>query len=105
MDNSIESNVKYNKVEFIDSTEKIVIDVVEPMKRVIILPNIKTQEYFSIRSAYANNDINITITYTPESDFYDKKQGIISEHNYYYTINYGAEKYTSRNFSYDEALY
>lgn len=94
-----ETIVKYDKVEFIDSTEKLIIYAVEPVKQTIVINKMSTEQYFTVKNS---TDLNISIVYTPKSDYYDYKAGKISEHNYKYKIAYDGKVWESYSFEKDE---
>ena len=94
-----ETIVKYDKIDYIDSTEKMIIYAVEPIKQTIVINKLTTETYFTVKNS---KDINVSIVYTPMSDYYDYKSGKISEHDYNYKINYDGKVWEGYSFEKDE---
>jgi hypothetical protein len=91
--------VKYEKIEYIDSTEKIIIHAKEPINKVIVVDSMSSEQYYTVKG---KQDLNVSILYEPASDWYDYKNGEIGEHQYNYVIKDGVVDWKSRRFEKDE---
>ena len=85
--------VKYDNIEYIDSKEKIVIHAQEPINKVIVIDSISAEQYYTIKG---KQDLNVSIFYKPQADYYDYKKDIVSEHLYHYVIKDGDLDWKSR---------
>lgn len=83
--------VKYSKLTFTDSTEKIIIFMTHPVKRTINQP-LSTTEYYTLKEH--RNDLNMTITESAEYDHWSMLNGRengeeamqLEEYTYAFTI-------------------
>lgn len=81
-----ETNVKYDKIEYIDSTEKMIVHITEPIKKVLVISDLKSEAYFTVKG---RQDINVSILYQPNSDLYDYVDDEITDHDYYFKFKDG----------------
>ena len=98
-DKKVSTIVKYDKIEYTDSTEKVIIHATEPIKKVIVLDTLSTEQYYTIKG---KQDLNVSILYSPSSDFYDYKKGVVSEYRYNYLIKDDGIDWKSRLIEKDE---
>lgn len=79
--------IKITKIEFVDVTEKIIIQTNLPKETVVLEP--ETDTYFAMKEH--KDKLKIYLMHEGKFDHYDKTDNIVSEHNYYVFANYGKD--------------
>ena len=98
-------NVEYSKIEFTDSTERMVVYMSKPVKRVEVVADWTSSDYYTAKS---NKDsIKIWITETASFDHIDKvaNDNHIEEYNYRLDITYDGGAYDNKMWITDEKLH
>lgn len=62
------TSVKYSNIEYIDSTEKIIVSGVYPINGILVLDNLSSKQYYTLRN---KQDVNISIISKEYYDFFD----------------------------------
>lgn len=79
--------IEIKKIEFVDVTEKIIIQTNLPKETVVLAPG--TDTYFAMKEH--KDKLKIYLMHEGKLDQYDKMHNIVSEHNYYVFANYGKD--------------